>query len=208
MLETPLHIESRRLKLRHGQPNDIPAIIDYYRENQAHLSPFEPLKQSEFYTQDYWQKELSQRLTETQADRSLKLFLFLKRSSHALIGSLNFSNFSRGAFQNCSVGYSLAASYEGKGYMREALQVGIDYAFSQLQFHRIEANYLPHNRRSGNLLKRLGFTVNGYAPDYLCIAGQWQDHILTSLINPAAPSATSAIDQNPPGVSLDRKPRQ
>ena len=45
------------------------------------------------------------------------------------------------------------------------------------------AAYLPHNQRSANLLKRLGFVVEGYACDYLMINGQWQDHILTSLTN-------------------------
>lgn len=45
------------------------------------------------------------------------------------------------------------------------------------------AAYLPDNERSGKLLKRLGFVVEGYARDYLMIDGQWQDHILTSLIN-------------------------
>jgi ribosomal-protein-alanine N-acetyltransferase len=46
------------------------------------------------------------------------------------------------------------------------------------------ANYMPHNRRSGNVLKRLGFVVEGYARDYLMINGKWEDHIFTSLINP------------------------
>ncbi|MGB3294744.1 MAG: GNAT family N-acetyltransferase [Phormidesmis sp.] len=177
-------IESPRLHIRSGQPSDIPAILSYYRQNQAYLAPFEPLQKPNFYTSDYWVEVLSERLLDAQADRALKLFLFLKTPPQSLIGSLNFANFSRGVFQNCTVGYSIAATYQGQGYMSEALRAGIDYVFSQLQMHRIEANYLPCNQRSGNLLKRLGFTVNGYAPDYLYIAGRWQDHILTSLINP------------------------
>ena len=42
---------------------------------------------------------------------------------------------------------------------------------------------MPHILSSGNLLKRLGFVVEGYARDYLMINNQWQDHVLTSLIN-------------------------
>lgn len=186
MPASPIRLQSPRLHLRHAQPSDIPAILNYYQDNQTHLAPFEPLKSADFYTHSYWEQEISQRLMETQGDKSLKLFIFLKHSPHSIIGSLNFSNFIRGVFQNCTVGYSLAESYQGQGYMREAMQVGIRYIFSHLKFHRIEANYLPHNQRSGNLLKRLGFTVNGYAPNYLYIAGQWQDHILTSLLNPAS----------------------
>ncbi|MGH9831222.1 MAG: GNAT family N-acetyltransferase, partial [Blastocatellia bacterium] len=39
------------------------------------------------------------------------------------------------------------------------------------------------NSRSGKLLRRLNFVVEGYARDYLCIAGKWEDHIMTSLTN-------------------------
>ena len=56
--------------------------------------------------------------------------------------------------------------------------------FREQHLHRISANYLPHNTRSAGVLKRLGFTVDGYARDYLRIDGRWQDHILTSLVDP------------------------
>jgi ribosomal-protein-alanine N-acetyltransferase len=67
--------------------------------------------------------------------------------------------------------------------MGEALQVAINYVFKELNMHRVMANYIPDNQRSGNVLKRLEFVVEGYARDYLLINGQWQDHILTSLTN-------------------------
>lgn len=50
--------------------------------------------------------------------------------------------------------------------------------------HRIMANYMPHNKRSGALLARLGFEKEGYAKDYLLIDGQWRDHVLTALTTP------------------------
>ena len=184
MTLSPIQLRSPRLIIRHGQPQDIPAILRYYTDNKAYLEPFEPLKPSCFYTRKYWESELAQRLSDTDNERSLKLFIFSKHPPQPLIGSLNFSNFIRGVSQSCTVGYSLAQSSQGQGYMNEALQMGIHYIFSHLKLHRIGANYLPHNQRSGNLLKRLGFSVEGYARDYLYINGQWQDHILTSLINP------------------------
>ncbi|MGL4717164.1 MAG: 30S ribosomal protein S5 alanine N-acetyltransferase, partial [Aeromonas sp.] len=45
--------------------------------------------------------------------------------------------------------------------------------------------YMPANQRSGALLERLGFEREGFARAYLLINGRWEDHILTSLINPA-----------------------
>ena len=55
------------------------------------------------------------------------------------------------------------------------------YAARHQHMHRIMANCMPHNHRSGALLTRLGFEPEGYAKDYLLIDGQWQDHILTAL---------------------------
>jgi ribosomal-protein-alanine N-acetyltransferase len=68
--------------------------------------------------------------------------------------------------------------------MFEALTDAIRFVFEGLNLHRIMANYMPRNQRSGNLLKRLDFFVEGYARDYLLINGKWEDHILTSLLNP------------------------
>ncbi len=90
----------------------------------------------------------------------------------------------RGAAQFCYLGYSIDESKQGLGLMSEALRAAIGYVFSELRLHRIMANYMPTNERSGNLLKRLGFKVEGYARDYLYLNGKWQDHILTSLVNP------------------------
>jgi len=176
-------LESARTILRLAEPDDISAIIDYYISNRVHLAPFEPSRAEDFYTDSYWCQELKARLHAFNADQSLKLFLFEKEHSKVIIGSINFANFVRGVFQSCTLGYSVALAFEGKGYMSEALKLAISYVFVQLNMHRIMAAYLPYNQRSGLLLKRLGFVVDGYARDYLMINGQWQDHILTSLIN-------------------------
>lgn len=169
--------------LRLANQEDVPEIVAYYAKNKDYLAPFEPLRSPAFYAESYWYKEVKECLDAFAASQSLKLFLF-KRNSKGIIGSINFANFVRGAFQSCTLGYSLAEGEQGKGYMTEALKVAISYVFTKLNIHRIMANYLPHNQRSGRLLKRLGFVVEGYARDYLMINGQWQDHILTSSTNP------------------------
>ncbi len=68
--------------------------------------------------------------------------------------------------------------------MREILEAGINYAFEELKLHRIMANYIVENDRSGRLLASLGFETEGVAKSYLKINGRWQDHQLTSKLNP------------------------
>ena len=69
--------------------------------------------------------------------------------------------------------------------MHEALAAAISHTFETLELNRIMANYQPDNHRSEKLLRCLGFEREGLAKKYLKINGQWTDHVLTSLINPA-----------------------
>jgi ribosomal-protein-alanine N-acetyltransferase len=101
-----------------------------------------------------------------------------------MIGTCNFSNIVRGVFQACHLGYAISQSHQGKGLMSEAVELGIRYMFEIVKLHRIMANYMPRNERSARLLEKLGFEREGYAKSYLKIAGVWEDHILTSKINP------------------------
>ncbi len=182
VLELPL-ISSTRLLLRLGTKEDVSKIINYFYQNQEHLVPWQPLWHSNFLTQEFWQEQVEKSLKEFKCDRSLKLFIFKTTYPTEIIGQINFNNFVRGAAQFCYLGYGLAEIEQGKGYMTEALQVAINYVFKELNMHRVMANYIPDNQRSGNVLKRLEFVVEGYSRDYLLINGQWQDHILTSLTN-------------------------
>lgn len=181
--ELPL-ITSDRLLLRVAIPEDIPQILKYFTNNKTYLTPFYPIWADGFFTEEYWEYQVESNFLEFINDHSLKLFIYLKNQPTQIIGTINFSNFIRGSANFCYVGYSLASSAQNKGYMTEALGAATQFVFQELNFHRIMANYMPHNRRSGNVLKRLGFVVEGYARDYLMINGKWEDHILTSLTNP------------------------
>ncbi|AFZ25476.1 acetyltransferase, ribosomal protein N-acetylase [Cylindrospermum stagnale PCC 7417] len=181
--ELPL-ITSDRLLLRVATPEDIPQIVKYFTDNKTYLTPFYPLWADGFFTEEYWEYQVETNFLEFINDHSLKLFMYLKNQPTKIIGTINFSNFIRGSAHFCYVGYGLASAVQNKGYMTEGLGAATQYVFQELNFHRIMANYMPHNRRSGNVLKKLGFVVEGYARDYLMINGKWEDHILTSLTNP------------------------
>ena len=82
----------------------------------------------------------------------------------------------RGPFQSCSVGYWVAAADNGHGLATAALGHIKQVAFEDLGLHRIEAGALADNVRSQRVLERNGFVRFGVAPQYLLIAGEWQDH--------------------------------
>jgi ribosomal-protein-alanine N-acetyltransferase len=125
-------------------------------------------------------------------DQSLRLVLFEGAAPMgSILGDCAFTAITRGAFQACYLGYRLDRQAVGRGFMHEALEAAIGYAFGELELHRIMANYRPTNERSGNLLRKLGFRVEGFAQDYLFLDNAWRDHILTSLINTGISSGTA-----------------
>ncbi|MCB9025208.1 MAG: GNAT family N-acetyltransferase [Bdellovibrionaceae bacterium] len=175
-------IDTKRCLLITPTKDDAQATVDFYLRNKEHLAPWDPKAPDDFYTEAYWKEKLESYKKEVDDEKSLRLNIWLKEGN-ILIGMINFTNIERGPFHNCRVGYKVDVNYEGQGFMSESFGAAIKYLFHELNIHRIEANYIPANARSGYLLKRLGFTKLGVAKNYLRIDGKWQDHVLTSLTN-------------------------
>ncbi|UTH75766.1 GNAT family N-acetyltransferase [Chromobacterium sp. IIBBL 290-4] len=177
-------LDTPRLRLLPAQPDLAAAVLDYQRRNHAHLAPWNPSPGPLFYTEAYWAMQMRQAARSWSEGRSARFLLTPPTEPGRVIGTVSFSNIARGAFQACHLGYGIDRACEGRGLMREALEAAIRFAFDDLQLHRIQANYQPHNVRSAALLQRLGFVIEGQAKDYLFLDGAWRDHVLTSLHNP------------------------
>ena len=97
-------------------------------------------------------------------------------SDGAVIGSVEISRIARGNFQSGYLGYRIAAGHRRNGYMTEALQLALRHAFRVLKLHRVEANIEPGNEASIALVRRAGFTREGFSRRYLKHGGRWRDH--------------------------------
>lgn len=103
-------------------------------------------------------------------------FLVCRIDDDSIVGSINLSQISRAGFKSAYLGYQIGAPFAGGGYTTEAIQLVLSYCFNDLKLHRIEANIQPHNTASIALVKRAGFTNEGYSRRYLKICGRWRDH--------------------------------
>jgi len=178
----PPVIETPRLILRLLEPSEAELALSFYLDNQEHLVKTGPRWTADFFELDRWRLQLKVNRDEYFADESFKLFMF-EKATGSVIGFVNFNNIVRRVAQYCNLGYGLAQAKQGQGFMDEALRHSIKYSFEVLNLHRVMANYMPHNVRSGRVLKKLGFVAEGFARDYLFINGRWEDHVLTSLTN-------------------------
>ena len=178
------HFMTERLQVRMASVEDVPAILTHFEQNREFFRPTDPPRPDAFYEAEFWRAQVLRSFMEFQQDESLRLFIF-KSDARTVIGTVNFTQIVRGPLQACFLGYGISEREQGQGQMREALGAAIRYVFEELRLHRIMAGYMPHNARSARVLERLGFRIEGQAQDYLLINGEWRDHVLTSLVNPA-----------------------
>ena len=112
----------------------------------------------------------------------------------AVVGVVNLNEIVMRLFRSAYVGYWGYAHTGGRGLMTEALRISVRVAFDELGLHRVEANIQPGNARSIALVKRVGFTKEGFSPAYLFLDGAWRDHERWALV--AAPSVN--LPDGPP----------
>jgi ribosomal-protein-alanine N-acetyltransferase len=82
------------------------------------------------------------------------------------------------------LGYELAHRWWGQGLMPEAAAAVIDYGFTALGLHRIEAGVLVGNDASVRVLDKLGFREEGILRHYLFIKGCFHDVRWFGLLHP------------------------
>ncbi|NII54497.1 ribosomal protein S5-alanine N-acetyltransferase [Luteibacter sp. SG786] len=180
-MSEPIRMRTARTVIRLLDVDEAELLRRYRTENREHLAPWEPLRTESHYSLEGCRQAIEAGLEAARGDRGYP-FAILTPDATAMIGTFTFANVVRGVFQACHLGYGIGASHEGKGLMFEALEAAVRYAFGPLDFHRVMANYMPRNERSGRLLERLGFEKEGYAKRYLKIDGLWEDHVLTAKI--------------------------
>jgi ribosomal-protein-alanine N-acetyltransferase len=80
------------------------------------------------------------------------------------------------------IGYMLHTPYHGTGIMQEALQAAIQFGFSEMHLHSIEAIVNHENVPSKRILERNGFTNDAFFKDYLHHDGRFISVNVYSLI--------------------------
>jgi ribosomal-protein-alanine N-acetyltransferase len=164
--------------------DDAPVITDLVTASRDFLAPWEPAHDESFYTAGGQRTIIEAALAKHAAGAMLPHVI--RNEAGQVAGRINLNDIVRGAFQNGHLGYWVSAAEGGRGLATAAVREIIDVAFGRLGLHRIQAGTLLHNVRSQRVLERTGFVRFAMAPAYLKIDGQWQDHYLYQLINPAA----------------------
>ncbi|MEC5425841.1 GNAT family protein [Virgibacillus sp. C22-A2] len=65
--------------------------------------------------------------------------------------------------------------YWGRGYGKEALKLLLDYAFLEMNLHRVSLRVFSFNERAISLYSRIGFKNEGVSRQSLFRNGSWHD---------------------------------
>jgi [ribosomal protein S5]-alanine N-acetyltransferase len=165
------------ISLRTPQMTDYGDWATLRESSRDFLTPWEPTWPADDLTRSAFRRRIRRYVEDLRTDQGYA-FLIFRNSDEALVGGLTLANIRRGVAQAGSLGYWMGLPHVRRGYMTAAVRAVIPFAFATLRLHRVEAACIPTNAGSIRLLENTGFTREGYAREYLCINGTWQDHLL------------------------------
>ena len=102
------------------------------------------------------------------------------RRSEEFIGGVGFPDITEG--RKAEIGYWLARPYWGQGIMTEVVRCLCSFAFDEYKLFRIEGHVLATNPRSGRVLRKAGFDLEGTLRSSFIRDGQPVDDLIFGLV--------------------------
>jgi [ribosomal protein S5]-alanine N-acetyltransferase len=170
------------VELRAPEMRDFEAWTNLREKSRDFLTPWEPTWPANDLTKAAFRARMRRYARDVRADQAYPFFIF-RQSDDQLVGGLTLGQVRRGVAQAASLGYWMGEPFAGQGYMTASVRALAPFVFQTLRLRRIEAACLPNNTASIRLLEKVGFQREGYARAYLCIAGEWRDHLLYALLS-------------------------
>jgi [ribosomal protein S5]-alanine N-acetyltransferase len=170
-------LETERLRLRKPSMDDVPVLFEL-RTNVL----------TNRFTDRAKMKSMDEALEKMKTivqmveDRNGVAWSIELKETKKQIGDISFWRIEKEHYR-AEIGYSLLPEYWEKGYMTEAARCAIDYGFSMLNFHSIEANVNPGNFASIKLLEKLKFVREAYFKENYYYDGKFLDSAIYSLLH-------------------------
>ena len=173
-----LRLYGRRVVLRPLVPQDFTGWSEVRRRNGEWLTMWEPQRLSPHpdpeTNREVFAARCGARDRERLAGTQYAFGIFV---DGAFAGEINLNNVVRGAFQSATIGYWIDRARAGRSLMSEAVVVLSQFAFEELNLHRIEVCIIPRNQNSRRVMEKINIREEGIAERFLEINGVWEDHV-------------------------------
>lgn len=174
-IKRELTIKGMNIKIHALIPSDAEDVLEFHLRNRNFLRPFEPSRDEKFYTLESQKRTLVESYKQFLNGEVVNFGIY---KNNKFIGKIKISNIVMGGFKNAFIGYSMDEKEQSKGYMKEAVKLVMEYAFEELELHRIEATTLIDNEKSQRVLRSCGFKELGISEKHLYINGEWRDQMV------------------------------
>lgn len=174
-------LKSDRVALQRPHNKHTLNWIELRRRNRFFLQPWEPKWDVNAPSKKAYKRLLAIYHRGWKSGLARSFFIF-RNADQALMGGITLGQIRYGASYSALLGYWVGQEFSRKGYMNDALNLVIGYAFNELKLNRLEACCLPKNQASIGLLKKNGFTYEGVARKLLEVNDQYEDHCVFSLL--------------------------
>ncbi|MCE7983234.1 MAG: N-acetyltransferase [Caldilinea sp. CFX5] len=156
-------LQTERLILREVQPADAADVLVFRGDayvQRFNSAPLQTIEEATLFIAD------ARNLYDAQGGIGWGITL---RGEDRVLGGVSLHSWSQ-YHRRAEVGYDLARARWGQGIGSEAVRAVLHFGFTQLNLNRIEAATIADNHESVNLLKKLGFTLEGIRRSY-----SWED---------------------------------
>ena len=178
-------LSTHRFHLRQIQPGDAEAIFQIKSDPEVTHSYGREAHRSLQETQGW-----IQRIRDTYAQHEGIMWAITSKTRDLPVGSCNY--WPLDPESHCAeIGYELNRTAWGQGIMSEVLPIVISYGFKELDLNRIEATPLGKNKRSSNVLVKLGFTHEGTLRQRVLFRDSHEDQMYFSLLKSEWTKATA-----------------
>ncbi len=169
-------LETKRLLLKGLSPEDMTVLFENFSKTEikkmlGHRSD-----------EEYELEAYKQRNGYASYNRRFLLFLLSDKSTGLIIGRCGIHNWNVD-HRRAEIGYNLSdENYKRKGFMTEALGAVMDYGFTQLNLHRMEALVGSTNTPSLRLMEKYGFVKEGELREHYLVGEKYEDSLVFSIL--------------------------
>lgn len=174
----PKTIATARLVLRPFTPADAPAVQRLAGDPEIARWTFIPHPYDDGIAEAWIDSH-----PEGLRRGSDQCFAITLAEDRALVGAVSLMNIDH-AHGRAELGYWIAREHWGRGFAVEAGRAVLEYAFAELDLHRVHAWHFAGNERSGAVMRRLGMEAEGRLRDHFFRDGRRHDAVLYGIVNP------------------------
>ena len=158
LIELPEALDGPSVRVRPYRPEDAEPLWEAVDESREHLAPWLPWV-ARYTDLDYARETVIRCRARWMLREDLTVGVFEREGGRLLGGSgLHRIDWDLRTFE---IGYWLRRTAEGKGYMREAVQLLTRLAFDTLEANRVETRMDTRNERSRRVPEGLWFVLEG-----------------------------------------------